>query len=173
MINKLIYFGIPILCFILLMVSNHKKYRTNMLDTVFYMFLSFIIFIVLGFITFFLTISVEQELYLKEHAVIYAIENTTNMGGRFFLGSGGFSTKREYYYLGDYKNGKKVYQASQADSYVIEDNDQTPNVKIYKSEFRNRWLRKNIPNFFYEKEYKFTIPEDSIEYDYNIDLKNN
>ena len=171
MITNLIYFGIPILIFIVMLLTEHNRYGVGLIDVLSGVTMSFVSFAGLLILTSILTIASPQEFVTVGSESIYAIEFNSAISGSFFLGSGSFSSKENYYYIGEYKEGKKIYNVSQGRAYVVEDNNNSPNVEIYEAQFKNRWLRKNIPNAYKKREYKFTIPENSIKYDYNIDLK--
>ena len=171
MITNLIYFGVPVLIFIAILLTEHNRWGVRFIDVLFGAMMSFVSFAGLLVLTGILTIASPQEFVTVGSESIYAIELNSKISGSFFLGSGSFSSKEDYYYIGGYKEGKKIYNVSQNKAYVVEDNNIKPNVEIYETQFKNRWLRKNIPNGHKEREYKFTIPENSIKYDYNIDLK--
>lgn len=130
-------------------------------------FLSFILMLIFLLI---LSMLIPQELILKETIYIHAIEYNTGTQGQFFLGSGTVSDNNQYYYITDYKDGKKIYNVSQDTSYIIENNKELPRLEKFEGQFINEWWRKQLPIFLLEEEYKFIIPEGSIKYDYNIDL---
>lgn len=171
MITMLIYFGIPVVVFIILMVNSYRSYGLDVADSMLSILMSFCSFIGLLILTFLFTLGAEQEFVFIDKTPIFAIEYSSELSGSFFLGSGSFSSKNEYYYIGEYKGGKKIYNTPQDLSYVLEDNNKSPSVEIQRTEFKNSWLQKNIPNMHTKTEYKFTIPKNSIKYDYNIDLK--
>ena len=171
MITNLIYFGIPVLVFIAILLTTHNSWGVGFMDVLFGAMMSFVSFAGLLILTGILTMASPQEFVTVSSESIYAIEFNSAISGSFFLGSGSFSSKEDYYYIGEYKEGKKIYNVSQNRAYIIEDNDISPNVEVYETQFKNKWLRKNIPNVHTKEEYKFTIPENSIKYDYNIDLK--
>lgn len=171
MITNLIYFGIPVLVFIAILLTKHNNWGVEFIDVLFGVAMSFASFVGLLILTSILTMASPQEFISVGSESIYAIEFNTTISGNFFLGSGSFSSNEDYYYIGEYKEGKKIYNVSQNKAYIVEDNNTNPNVETYKTQFKNEWLRKNIPNAHEKREYKFTIPENSIKYDYNIDLK--
>lgn len=169
MTTSLIYFGIPFAFFIFLVVSDVIDDGGSIFNLFCGFMLSIIVFLMLLLITMVITVGAEQEYFLKEKNPIYAIESNLSASGNFFLGSGMMSSENKYFYIGDYKDGRKVYHVRQDSSYIVE-SDEEPTVEIRKTQFKNKWLRKNIPNTRTKMEYKFTIPKESIKYDYNIDL---
>lgn len=171
MITNLIYFGVPVLVFIAILLTTHNNWGVGFMDVLFGAMMSFVSFVGLLILTAILTVAAPQEFIFVNESSIYAIEFNSTVSGNFFLGSGSFSSKENYYYIGEYKEGKKIYNVSQNRAYIVEDNNISPSVEVYETQFKNKWLRKNIPNCHTREEYKFIIPENSIKYDYNIDLK--
>lgn len=112
----------------------------------------------------------EHKMQVEINAPIYAFEdNVTTATHRYYLSR----DLEKFYYVSNYKDGKKVYQSYSNDSYIIETNDENPKVIISRVVLKYDWL-----NYFVllepqkEYEYKFYIPKGSVTNNFNLDLKN-
>ena len=100
---------------------------------------------------------------------IYAIEdNTITVAKRYIA-----QTELKYYYLADYKGGKKTYSINSQQAYIIEDDNQQPKIEVYTETPTSTSL---IIQYLYgdsnNHEYKIIVPNNSVTTDYNVDLEN-
>ena len=173
MLNILLFIIIPILIGLLFSFFWHREWQK--LDFITDILVAFMV-VVVSFLAMLLLVTAittpaEQEYIHIETIPIYAIENNNSIHGSFFLGSGSVSGKAKYYYISDYKEGKKIYSIDLNKAYVVESNDKIPCIEVYKSQFTNEWLRKHFINVHEENAYKIIIPVGSIKYNFNVDLR--
>lgn len=100
---------------------------------------------------------------------IYAMKDTAQIkGSRFY-----FEEDFKYYYLRDYKGGKKMYGVDKDDAYIIETSEQNPHIEVYKSKLRTKnkiikWLYGDFKSYY---EYKIVVPEETLTNEFEIDLE--
>jgi hypothetical protein len=130
--------------------------------------ISFIIFIIasgLGSIIF-----AQQDVF-DEPIPIYAISNSSQTSGNFFLGCGSVDSKEKYFFIRQYKDGQKMDSIDVKDAWVVFDENVAPSITTVKNEFANKLVGKLIlaPN---KVEYMIVVPNGTVKYNYNIELPN-
>ena len=100
----------------------------------------------------------EYPLYaVKNHSYVTARSNTNNA--------------QTYSYVLENEKGKHIESITSDDVYIVESDD-VPSLVIHKSEIDPRYdwflIAKSDPHIDY---YTFTVPEGSVTYEYDIDLK--
>ena len=108
---------------------------------------------------------------VKETKELYALQDSNEISGSFFLGCGRIDEEMHYAYIVKEDKGKQIQTLEiDANKIYLNDNVDTPTLDIYSKDFKYGWMywfavpRGNC-------EYVFNIPPDSIDYKYNIDLK--
>lgn len=144
--------------------SNKKEKIYALLS--FGTFVLLILSIILLFVGLFYT--PQKELEYSHKIDIYALEdNFTVQGSRWY-----FEEDDKYYYLSDYKDGKKMYHISKNNSYIVESDETSPSVEVYKEVVKGgklkQWLFKAQ---FLGSEYKITVPSKTLTNEFNIDMK--
>jgi|SRR5690625_613526 len=114
--------------------------------------------------------SIFKKEYVKQSEdEIEALSNTHEYEGSFFLGSGSIDGNHEYYYMVEEEKGVNIKSVNAGKTYVKEDNNKKPKIEHMSSEFTNSIVRKLFINGL-SSEYIIHIPENSIKYDFNIEL---
>ena len=108
---------------------------------------------------------------IKETKELYALQDGSEISGRFFLGSGHIDEEMYYVYMVKEDKGKQMQTLEIDENKIyLNDNVDTPTLDIYSKDFKYEWMYWfAMPKLGYE--YVFNIPSDSIDYKYNIDLK--
>ena len=114
-------------------------------------------------------IAPKSEMQYQYSFPIYSMQdNTQTTVGRYLT-----QTDLKYYYIANYKGGKKVYSVSSGEAYIVESNKETPKVEVYK-------LKPTSQNIFVKflfaglgnVEYKIIVPKGSVTTDFSVDLNN-
>ena len=152
-------------------MDTYNSIGENIFATIFIPFLGIgiglILWISIGFIIglFMPTIDV------KETKELYALQDSNEISGSFFLGCGRIDEEMHYVYIVKEDKGKQI-QTLEIDTNKIylNDNVDTPTLDIYSKDFKYGWMYWfAVPRG--DCEYVFNIPSGSIDYKYNIDLK--
>lgn len=112
----------------------------------------------------------ETEYVITSESNLYAFSNKSTVEGSFFLGSGYVSGDMNYYYISDFHEGKKMYRVG-IDNVVLIESDAKPKIEIHESRFKNKVIRYIFVNINSDL-YKIYIPENSITYEFDVDLNN-
>jgi len=113
---------------------------------------------------------VQQERVFIQEQVIYTAIDNKGMEGNFALGCGRVNDTLRYYYIVKDDLGQKVDSANSSDTHIINTKD-IPKIKTYETNFKNKkWVLIGI-NFKESTDYVLEVPENTVKYDYNIDLK--
>lgn len=102
---------------------------------------------------------------------LQAVQNTTGGNGRFFLGSGAYSSGPYYIY---YCKDGDTYQADTVDArntIIVENDDETPHVTRVRNNYRNKshlWTFFNTPGSYDKYKTVITIPKGSVAPDYQL-----
>ena len=111
----------------------------------------------------------QERVFVKEQAIYTAIDNQ-GIEGNFALGCGRVSDTLRYYYIVKDDLGQKVDSANSTDTHITNTTD-NPKIKTYETDFKNKkWALIGF-NFKEGKDYILEVPENTVKYDYNIDLK--
>lgn len=100
---------------------------------------------------------------------IYALEdNSTIKGSRWY-----FEEDFKYYYCASYKDGKKMYYVNRDDGYIVESQDATPHIEVYKEVYTNEMVKliKGNSSTILKNEYKIVVPINTVSKNFNVDLK--
>ena len=108
---------------------------------------------------------------IKETKELYALQDSNEISGSFFLGSGRIDEEMHYVYIVKEDRGKQMQTLKiDTNDIYLNDNVDTPTLDIYSKDFKYGWMYWfAVPRG--DCEYVFNIPSDSIDYKYNIDLK--
>ena len=108
---------------------------------------------------------------IKETKELYALQDSNEISGSFFLGSGRIDEEMHYVYIVKEDRGKQIQSLEiETNDIYLNDNVDTPTLDIYSKDFKYGWMYWfAVPRG--DCEYVFNIPPDSIDYKYNIDLK--
>lgn len=108
---------------------------------------------------------------IKETKELYALQNSSEIGGSFFLGSGRVDEEMYYIYIVKEDKGKQMKTLKiDANDIYLNDNVDTPTLDIYSKDFKYEWMYW-FAMVGTDCKYVFNIPSGSIDYKYNIDLK--
>lgn len=108
------------------------------------------------------------ELQLQHTVNIYALEDNFTAKGRIFY----FDQDNRYYFLKDYKEGKKMDSISKNNAYIVEMDDTQPRIELYKEvNIGSGILNYLYRNTFLNTEYKIIVPKQTLTKDFNIDMK--
>ena len=152
-------------------MDTYNSIGENICATILIPFLSIgvglILWISIGFIIglFMPTIDV------KETKELYALQDSNEISGSFFLGSGRVDEEMHDVYIVKEDRGKQMQTLKiETNNIYLNDNVDTPTLDIYSKDFKYGWMYWfAVPRG--DCEYVFNIPPDSINYKYNIDLK--
>ena len=108
---------------------------------------------------------------VKETKELYALQDSNEISGSFFLGCGRIGEEMHYAYIVKKDKGKQIQTLEiDANEIYLNDNADAPTLDIYSKDFKYEWMYWfAMPTIGYE--YVFNIPSGSIDYKYNIDLK--
>ena len=108
---------------------------------------------------------------IKKTKELYALQDSNEISGSFFLGSGRIDEEMHYVYIVKEDRGKQMQTLKiDTNDIYLNDNVDTPTLDIYSKDFKYGWMYWfAVPRG--DCEYVFNIPPDSIDYKYNIDLK--
>jgi len=113
---------------------------------------------------------VQQERVFVQEQAIYSVVDNKGLEGNFALGYGRVSDALRYYYIIKDDLGQKVESANSTDTHIVNTKD-IPKIKTYKTDFKNKaWNLVGI-NFKELTDYVLEVPENTVKYDYNVDLK--
>jgi len=111
----------------------------------------------------------QERVFIQEKAIYTTIDNQ-GIEGNFSLGCGRVNDTLRYYYIVKDDLGQKVESANSTDTHIVNTTD-VPKIKTYETNFKNKkWMLVGI-NFKESTDYVLEVPENTIKYDYNIDLK--
>lgn len=131
-------------------------------------FVGFIIASMIGGILY--IVEIPQESKLISEVQIYSVVDNKGLNGQFALGYGKVSDELKYYYIVKEELGERV-DSIQADHTHIQNTNDTPKLKTYERDFKNKvWLILGI-NFRQNNYYVLEVPNNTVKYNYNIDLK--
>lgn len=129
--------------------------------------LSFIFALMAGLISFVLLLILssvlpsEEKLYREQE--ISALKDTTRLQGQAYLFTSIVNDTDYYHYISSTPRGINKEKAEIKNSYIIENNDIKPMVKIYRNEYK--W---SLAKWVYGKEawgariYEFYVPEGTV-----------
>lgn len=100
----------------------------------------------------------------KEHDLV-ALQTSSSIEGRFFLGSGYINGKRTLNYITDDSGAFRVESADADDSVIYQDSNE-PTVTVHEWDLVNPWLAPW--SFSHKHTYTFHVPEGSILSDYTV-----
>ena len=118
---------------------------------------------------------IEQEPLTKNTTSIVAFEASTETQGVFIFGSGNIGAEQSFYYIEETSKGKQIKTILNDDTvFIKEDNNVSPNISTLQSytvrpEKYKKWCY--IHGFYGNQYTVITIPENSIKYEYNLDLQ--
>ncbi|MEO2600972.1 hypothetical protein [Clostridium butyricum] len=123
-----------------------------------------------------LTIDFKTDKYesIKYKQEIYALQDSSGMQGRFFLGSGYINNKLQYsIVIEDEYGGKKIQQLDNDRTSLFEDGETY--IIAYQNKYTNPLVIKLLGTDLALNEnvtrYEIHIPKGSVTTQYNIDLK--
>lgn len=134
-------------------------------------------FVIGVIISFFVAIaihkSVESEEYIFKTSEVYALKDNVGSDGVFFLGSGATDSNLKYHYIVEEEKGKNVKSIAAGSAHIKENNKIIPKVEYYSYRFKNKTVEKLFPSLkgLWSGATVITIPEDSVDYDFRIDLE--
>lgn len=111
------------------------------------------------------SVDVEIQSTVSEEIDIYSVVDNFGQEGSFFLGIGNISNKLKYYYIVKESLGERVECVDAKNTYIVYVDGQ-PKIKKYDRTFKG-WEWFTLGDYVYVLE----VPEDTIKYDYNIDLQ--
>ena len=137
-------------------------------------FISFIICFLLipliGSPVYFVGATSEQKIIDTKNVDLIALNDTSTIGGSFYLNCGSVDGKMEYRYLYDTDKGIAQKSANANSSYIKEYSEiSVPYVEVRTTIPENgflAWL-----SGYKGEEYIFHLPKGSIKVDYNVNLK--
>jgi hypothetical protein len=101
---------------------------------------------------------------------IYALEDgSTIKGSRYYI-----EEQNRYFYMSDYKEGKKKYSVETNKSYIVEDADEKPEIIVFepvadKKTWFASWVLQSNDSL---REYRIVVPKKTVTTNFNVDLKN-
>lgn len=166
----MLIFIIPTIVMISIFLYNLFDYGFDS-DAVFYSIggggVSFLLTIILLVVA---PLFYEEELIFMKESDIVALSSTTGQEGVFLLGSGSVKNKMKYHYALEDDRGVNLNSVSVENVYLKEDDNDTPNIKEYRKEAKNKLTRWFFRGSF-DTEYHVTIPENTIKQEFNVDLE--
>lgn len=123
------------------------------------------------------TASYEDGYDIRSTTPIIAFSPNSEISGKFYIfGGGSIEEQKTYTYIEKTELGAQIKSIPiTSDVYIVENNEEQPNVTVKVK----RWkLPEHLKNWSWfqvwlEPEITIiTIPENSITYDYNVDLSN-
>ena len=114
-------------------------------------------------------VEVDQNLY--KTIEVSALKDNSVIEGRSYLVSGYVNEEQSYYYMCDGEYGKYMDSISAKNSYIVENNDETPRVEKYEASWKNDlWYLLGWPKD--RGINKIYVPEGSVIVDYySIDME--
>ena len=110
--------------------------------------------------------------YIKTNTVdIIALNDSQNMQGSSFIGSGYVDEELKYYVMQDTNLGYSVIKIDSDNAYIKEDKDQKPHIEIQTEEIENPILRYWFNFNCGGTRYIIYVPNGTIVQNYKIDLK--
>ena len=157
-----------------------RLYKNEILSN---MLVAFVISIIIVFLLFFWfsgalvnNVGYEDGYNINSTTPIVAFSSNSNTSGNFILGSGTIENEMVYYYIEKTNMGNQIKNMLVNNSiYIVENNNIQPNITVQQK-------RRKIPEHL--KKWSWisvtldspitiiTIPENSILYEYNVDLSN-
>jgi hypothetical protein len=110
-----------------------------------------------------------ERVIISEQA-IYSVVDNMGIEGHFALGTGYMNDELKYYYIIEEEMGQKIDSVS-ADCTHIKYTDDSPKLITYRQDFKNKILSLIAFNFEKGNYYILFIPENTVKYDYKIDLE--
>lgn len=110
-----------------------------------------------------------KEYVLDKQMELVAIQDTSGIQGRFFLGAGTIESKFYYVFYQRERNGIRFGNVPAENAVVYEENRDDGLIKEYDKRFMAGWH-----DFFgatWGERYDIFIPEGSILHEFNLDLK--
>lgn len=160
-----------VLTIVFALLLNHSVYDDWNVDLgailsglIISMFVSFYIIVIASGV-----ISPKIEYVVDYEQPILALQDNSLTNGHFFLGSGTIGSAMKYVYLAKQDDGV-VLKTVDTNNVVIMESSDTPKIIVYKSQFVNDVWRNILFNFNGGRT-KFSIPKNSIKYNYNVDLR--
>lgn len=113
---------------------------------------------------------IPQESKLVSEVQIYSVVDNKGLNGQFALGYGKVSDELKYYYIVKEELGERV-DSIQADHAYINNTTDAPKIITYEQDFKNKAWELIGVNFRQKNYYILEVPNNTVKYDYNIDLK--
>lgn len=129
-----------------------------------------IIMIIIFLFVFQSTMTVDYELEYSGQYNIYALEDATLIkGNRYYI-----EDNMKYFYMSDYKDGKKMYTVDKNQSYIVENANIQPHIEVYSPTPKRKtlfasWFIEQNPD---SNEYKIIVPKKTVSTNFNVDMKN-
>ncbi len=118
---------------------------------------------------------IEKNPVVKNTFPIVAFEASAETQGVFIFGSGTIGAEQSFYYIEETSKGKQIKTIlNDSTVFIKEDNNVSPNISILQSclTLPDKYRKWCYINSIYGNEYTvITIPENSIKYEYNLDLQ--
>ena len=160
--------------------KSFRPYYKNILSNMFVTFIISVIVVVLFCVLISVGLvngsSYEDGYDINSTTPIVAFSSDSNTSGNFILGSGTIENEIVYYYIEKTNMGNQIKNIPVDNSiYIVENNNIQPNITVQQK-------RRKIPEHL--KKWSWisvildspvtiiTIPENSISYEYNVDLSN-
>lgn len=172
-----IIIGIIFLC-----IECYHRTDLRLLDKIEHFFFSFIcgititnIVFTLGSLMYIGIKGIEKNPIINNTFPIVAFEASTETQGVFIFGSGTIGAEQSFYYIEETSKGKQIKTILNDDTvFIKEDNNVSPNISTLQSytvlpEKYKKWCY--IHGFYGNQYTVITIPENSIKYEYNLDLQ--
>jgi len=131
-------------------------------------FMGFIVASIIGGLLYLSDIPQERNFVSEEQ--IYSIVDNQGFNGQFVLGCGTVQSNIRYYYTIKDEYGTKVSSVDMNTTHIINVNNE-PKIKKYHTDFKNKIWDLIAVNFKEIDDYILEVPNDTIKYEYNIDLK--
>ncbi len=122
----------------------------------------FVIFIALGI----MALTLPQHYEFDSQQELVSMRSVDGVSGSFFLGSGHIGTVGYYFYYSPYHGGLRNYKVETSKSVIFEGERDNPRLEIYKAVFDDF---PKIYNFAERYEYRFYIPEGSIDRTFRLE----
>jgi hypothetical protein len=163
--------------------NYYKAFRLYKKEIFTDMFCAFGISIVIVFLLFSLlsvflvnNMGYEDGYNINSTTPIVAFSSNSNTSGNFILGSGTIENEMVYYYIEKTNMGNQIKSIPVDNSvYIVEDNNTQPNISVQqkRTKLPEQFKKWSWIHVFIGSEITIiTIPENSISYEYNVDLSN-
>lgn len=139
-----------------------------------------LVMVLLNMMGILLTSIAEESIWEKDPPeIVYSIpikslKSDNQISGSFILGTGSFSSRKEYYAFVDTERGLKLEDFSYTNTYLVEDSSQNPHYErwdqCYPGPIRKFLWNDDSPlNLNCNTFYRIIVPQDTVYLEYKVE----